>query len=271
MHQAPARVHVHVLVQPLQRAQAAPGQAVVDFFLLLGDMDMYRALLVAGCQHFGDLPGRNRAQRMEAQTQLLRGLGGQQRGQLRLQLQVLFGGVDEAPLPVIRGLAAEACVAVQHRQQGQANAAVGRGRADAAGQLGRVGVGLAGLVVVHVVEFGHRGVAGLEHLDVQLAGDDLQLLRADLADQAVHQVAPGPETVVGVAGDFRQPCHGALEGMRVQVGHAGQQRAGQPLGAFGRGTRFDAGHMAITGDLDADMAGPARGQQGAFGEVGGHR
>ncbi|MNN80305.1 hypothetical protein D3C81_1970250 [compost metagenome] len=59
--------------------------------------------------------------------------------------------------------------------------------------------------------------------------------------------------------------------MRMQVGHAGQQRAGQPLGAFGRGTRFDAGHMAITGDLDADMAGPARGQQGAFGEVGGHR
>ncbi|MNH19877.1 hypothetical protein D3C79_796250 [compost metagenome] len=248
-----------MLVQPLQRAQAAPGQAVVDFLLLLGDMDMHRALLVAGCQHFGDLPGRHGAQRVEAQAQLLRRLRGQQRGQLRLQLQVLLGGVDEAPLPLIRGLAAEACVAVQHRQQGQANAAVGCSRADAAGQFGRVGVGLAGLVMVYVVEFGHRGVAGLEHFDIELAGDDLQLLRADLADQAVHQVAPGPETVVGVAGDFRQARHGALEGMRVQVGHAGQQWAGQPLGAFGRSIRFDAGHAAIAGDLDADIAGPARG------------
>ncbi|MNN65590.1 hypothetical protein D3C81_1811020 [compost metagenome] len=124
---------------------------------------------------------------------------------------------------------------------------------------------------MHVMEFGYRGVAGLEHFDIQLAGDDLQLLRGDLPDQAVHQVAPGPEAVVGVAGDFRQTRHGALEGMRVQVGHAGQQRAGQALGAFGRSTRLDAGHMAIAGDLDTDMAGPARRQQSAFGEVGGHR
>ncbi|MCY1420097.1 hypothetical protein D9M71_357090 [compost metagenome] len=195
---------------------------------------------------------------MEAQAQLLRRLRGQQRGELGLQLQVLPGGVDEAPLPVVRRLAAKACMAVQHRQQGQADAAVGCGRADASRQLGRVGVGLAGLVVVHVVELRHRGITGLGHLDVQLAGDDLKLLWADLPDQAVHQVSPGPETVVGVAGNFRQACHGALESVRVQVGHAGQQRAGQALGVFGRSARLDAGHTAIAGDLDTHMAGPAR-------------
>ncbi|MCY1451706.1 hypothetical protein D9M71_685860 [compost metagenome] len=40
--QAPARIHLDILVQPLQRAATAPGQAIVDFLLLLGDMDMDR-------------------------------------------------------------------------------------------------------------------------------------------------------------------------------------------------------------------------------------
>ena len=124
--------------------------------------------------------------------------------------------------------------------------------------------------MVHIVKLGYRGVAGLEHLDVQLPGNDLQLFWADLADQPVHQVAPGPEAVVGVASNLGQPCHGALKGMRVQVGHAGDQGPGEPFGPLRRSPRLDTGHVAIAGDLDADMAGPAAGQQGTFGEVGGH-
>ncbi len=260
-----------MFIQPLQRPQPAPGQAVVDFLLLFGDVDMNRALRVTGGQYLGDLAGRDRAQGVEAQAQLLRRLRCQYWRQLRLQVQVLLGGVDEAPLPFVRRLAAKTGVAVQHWQQGQADAAAGRSCTDASGQLGRVGVGFACLVMMHVVELGHRGVAGLEHLDVQLAGNDLQLLRGDLADQAIHQLAPGPEAVVGVARDFRQPSHGPLERMRVQVGHAGQQGPGQAFGAFGRSVGFDAAEQAVTGHFEADVTGPTRRQQGAFGKIGGHR
>jgi hypothetical protein len=96
----------------------------------------------------------------------------------------------------------------------------------------RPGRRTAVVVVVHVVKFRHRGVTGLEHFDVQLTGDDAELFRADFSDEAIHQVAPGPETVVGIASHFRQSRHGALEGVGVQVGHARQQRTAQPFGAI---------------------------------------
>jgi hypothetical protein len=89
------------------------------------------------------------------------------------------------------------------------------------------------------VEFSHRGVTGLEHFDVQLTGDHAELLRADFSDEAIHQVAPGPETVVGIASHFRQSRHGALEGVGVQVGHARQQRTAQPFGAICGGIGLD--------------------------------
>ncbi|MCY1311773.1 hypothetical protein D9M70_621210 [compost metagenome] len=59
--QAPALIDVDILVQPLQRTSAAPAQAVVDFFLLFSDVDVHRALLVAGGQYFADLLRRDRA------------------------------------------------------------------------------------------------------------------------------------------------------------------------------------------------------------------
>ncbi|MNP47641.1 hypothetical protein D3C76_1417060 [compost metagenome] len=77
--QAPALVDFGVFVQPLQRTAAAPGQAVVDFLLLLGDMDMHRAGLVAGGHNLGDLLRGDRAQGVEAQAQRLRRLPGQLR------------------------------------------------------------------------------------------------------------------------------------------------------------------------------------------------
>ncbi|MNO65284.1 hypothetical protein D3C76_560320 [compost metagenome] len=121
---------------------------------------------------------------------------------------------------------------IQHRQQRQTDPAVGGGLGDAQGQFGRIGVVLAVAVVVHIVEFGNTGVAGLEHLDIELAGDDLDLLRLESANQPVHQLAPGPEAVVGIAGNFGQASHRTLEGMRVEVGHTRQHRPGQAFGAF---------------------------------------
>ncbi|MCY1461209.1 hypothetical protein D9M71_788400 [compost metagenome] len=59
--------------------------------------------------------------------------------------------------------------------------------------------------------------------------------------------------------------------MRVQVGHAWQQRTGQTLGAFGRATGLETGQQAIGADLDSDVFGPARRQQSALGKEDGHR
>ena len=84
MDQAPALIDLGIFVEPLQRTATAPAQAVVDFLLLLGDVDMYRALFIAGRQYFADLLWRHCAQRVEAQAQLLRRLLCQQRLQTRL-------------------------------------------------------------------------------------------------------------------------------------------------------------------------------------------
>ena len=137
----------------MQRATAAPAQAVVDLFLLFGDVNVHRALFVAGRQNFTDLLRGDRAQRVEAQTQRLRFLLSQQRSQARLQLQVVFGAVDKAALPIIGRLAAESGMAVQHRQQSQTDTAFARCLTDAQCQLGRIGIRLTVVVVVHIVEF----------------------------------------------------------------------------------------------------------------------
>ncbi|MNG98807.1 hypothetical protein D3C79_579610 [compost metagenome] len=81
MDQAPARIDFSVFIQPLQRAATAPGQAVVDFLLLLGNMNMHRTSLVADGQDLGNLLRGDRTQGVEAQAQGLRRLLGQQRCQ----------------------------------------------------------------------------------------------------------------------------------------------------------------------------------------------
>src|SRR3546814_18508316 len=67
----------------------------------------------------------------------------------------------------------------------------------------------------------------LQHLDVELRRDSLDLLGRQPGDEAVHHLAPGPEGVVPAAaglGMLGEPRHGALEGVAVQVRHAGQHR-----------------------------------------------
>ena len=143
-------IDVGVLVEPLQWTATAPGQAVVDFLLLFGDVDVHRALLVAGRQYFADLLWRDRAQRVETHSQGLRRLLRQDRLQACLQAQVVFRAVDKAPLAVVRCQATKPGVAVEHRQQGQAYPR-GTGRlADLQRQFGRVGIGLTSGIVMHI-------------------------------------------------------------------------------------------------------------------------
>src|SRR5690606_12744520 len=74
-------------------------------------------------------------------------------------------------------------------------------------------------------ELAHRGVAGFEHLHVQLCGHRVQRVGIEARGHAVHGVAPGPERIGRMRLTLRQPRHRALEGMRMQVGDAGQAPA----------------------------------------------
>ena len=137
------------------------------------------------------------------------------------QAQHRVGRADEAALAFVRRQSAEAAGLVEHRQQREADAGALRGAQQRERQRGIVGVGTAVGVVVQVVEFADRGVAGFEHLDVQAGGDRFELLRDEPRGEAVHQRAPAPEAVLRLAAEFGQAGEGALEGMRVQVRHAG--------------------------------------------------
>ena len=126
---------------------------------------------------------------------------------------------------------------------------------DRPGQLGRIGVLAAIGLVVQVMELADRGVAGLEHLDVDLRGDRAQLVRADPLDKPVHHLAPGPERCLASGEPLRAAGHRPLKGVAVHVGHAGQDHAGQALGVGRRGAGLDRAQIAARVDLQPDRVG----------------
>ena len=183
------------------------------------------------------------------------------------QVQHVVGASDEATLPVGRCPAPEAAGLVQHGQQRQADAGTYSRLDQTTRQRRIVGVGQAIAVMVHVMEFADRRVARLEHLDVERSGDVAQLIRRQHAGESVHQLAPAPEAVVFSARvkatEFRQPGKCALEGVRVQVGHARQQRASSDRHAGRRGAGGPHGaQAAMFVPLQQHVACPSSRQQG---------
>ena len=120
--------------------------------------------------------------------------------------------------------------------------------------------------MVDVVELGHGGVAVLQHLDIELRSDRLRLLGREALHELIHELAPRPEIVVRCRAHVGQAGHGALEGVRMQVRHAGQHRTMQPLGAVRRAVRFHGGDVAAV-DADEHVARPSRGQKRVAREV----
>ncbi|SVR48551.1 Uncharacterised protein [Klebsiella pneumoniae] len=59
VNQAPARIHGEMVVQPLYRALAGPGQAVIHLFLLFSNMNMNRLLARMAGQNGANLLRRN--------------------------------------------------------------------------------------------------------------------------------------------------------------------------------------------------------------------
>ena len=128
----------------------------------------------------------------------------------------------------------ESAVRVEHRQQRQRDAGV-RCRGDhAPRELRGIRVRAARGIVMHVVKFGDRRIARLQHLDVRLRGDRLERVGVDAVEKRVHRLPPRPETVAVGAGPAGAPGERALERVRVQVRHAGNERSARALGAVRR-------------------------------------
>ncbi len=172
--------------------------------------------------------------------------------------------VDQPTLRGIGRCATEIGVRVEHRQQGQANAGLLGGGGDARAHLGRVGMGLTIGLVVEVMELADAGEAAFQHFHVGLGGDGLHCLRAQVGQEAVHQLAPAPEAVTVAATDLGQAGHAALERVAVQVGQARQQQANAGITVLRALPRFNAGDAAAL-HLQAHVARPALGQQGVGG------
>jgi hypothetical protein len=86
-------------------------------------------------------------------------------------------------------------------------------------------VGAIGLVV-KVLKFPDNREACLQHLDIELGRDGLQIFRPQLEGEAIHDFPPGPETVGAGSGPFGQAQHQALVCMGMDVGNG---RYGYPF------------------------------------------
>ena len=266
--EAPAVVHRGVGEEPVDRALAGPGEAVIDFARLLGDVDVDRA---ADGGQGRELVEGDGAQRMgrEAEHGVVEGgdggLGGVEEAGEAVEV------VDEAELTLAGGLGAEAAVAVEDGEQGEADAGLGGGGGDAFGEFGRVGVGRAAGGVVEVVELGQGGEAGFEHLHHREGGDGFDVVGAQFLQEGVHDLAPGPEAVGAGAAGFGEAGHGTLEGVAVQVGKARQRDPGEALAVVAGGVGGDTGDGPVL-DIHGNVVGPAGGEQGGVEEeaAGGH-
>ena len=236
-------------------------------------MDVHRRGAVDAVEPFEarrEVRGRNRAQAVRRRTQPEAGIAGGARAQCPHQAQECVGLEDEAALDGVRRRAVEALAAVEHRQKGEADAGLPRGVHDRRRHLRRVVVGAPGRVEMKVMEFADRGVAGLEHLDVEPGGDGAHVVRRKTRDEPVHDLAPAPEAVLRRAGTFGEPGHGPLEGVAMQIGHTRKHGAGDAFRTAPIGVRRNRIERAVRAHRHADVRRPARREQRGIGKVKGH-
>ena len=272
VHEAPVRIELDMGEQPLHRPHAAPGEAVLDFLALLGDVKVNRHSGVRGARvaHQGrKLLGCRGAQGMRRDTEsrvllsrhLVRGCA-----QQRVES---FNVMQKATLACGRCGAAEVGVSVEHGQQCDGDAGIARRSEDALRHLGSIGIGSSLRIVMQVMEFGHAGVTRQQHFKIQLAGDRFHILGRETGEKAVHQLAPGPE-IVAPAPACRQAGHGPLEGVRMRIRHAGNERAGDGFSFCRHDVGEDIRNHAVVADLDRDVARPAARQERVGGKEADH-
>jgi hypothetical protein len=234
VHQAPVGPELDRLGQQVHGPAPGGGQAGRHLRGLLGDVDMHRAVraqqLARAERHVGEHAGGHGAQRV-------RGHAGAVVGVHRHQRQEVFHvAVQEARLPRARGRI-EAAALVEHRDERQADAGVGRGANHRLDELRRA---LAVGASMQVVELGHRSEPGGQHVAIGPPGHLVERVGVEPGRQPVHGLAPAPETVLAACclAVTGQP---ALEGVAVRARHAGErQPAVEGAGRVARCDRADA-------------------------------
>ena len=262
-----------MIEQPFDRPRGAPGEAVLDLKLLLGHMNMDRRRAVAGVERrhrLAEKLGRHRPQAVQGDADTHIRVVAITRQQAVDQGHEIIRPMEETALAGAGLGAAETAMGVEHGQMGDADSRRFGRRDQPMGHFPRVVVGRAVRAVVQVMELADRRIAGFEHLHVELGGDGLHMVRREPLDEAVHDLAPAPETVAAGSGALGEAGHGALEGMAVQVRHAGNHRAGQAHRVARLGVRRHRRQISVGGHRHADVAGPAVRQQGALGEIATH-
>ncbi|MNT01991.1 hypothetical protein D3C72_1364780 [compost metagenome] len=228
-------------------------------------MDMNRA--VGQRQQRAQLVAGHRAQAVRGDAKHRIGQRGQRGTGIIEQLCEPVYVMDEAALCRVRRRPTEIGVGVEHRQQGQADAGLPGRSSNLHAHLGAIGVGAAIGIVVQVVEFADAGEAAFQHFHVGLGGDGLHCIRAQMGQEAVHQFTPAPETVAVAATDLGQAGHAALEGVAVQVRQARHQDGHAGIAILRCLPARDRGDAPFL-HLQADIGGPAVGQQGVGGMEG---
>ncbi|MNZ95749.1 hypothetical protein D3C78_1149160 [compost metagenome] len=226
-------------------------------------MDMHRQRLIGCRQDLLHLAQFHRTQRMETQALVLQGLINQLTCDHLLLFQIAVRILNKTSLPRLGRLAAEPGVAVQHRQQRHTDPRLRRRLTEPTGHFAAIGIRIAVGTMMQIVELCHLGVSAFQHFDIQLACNDLDLLRRQPLYQAVHQIAPGPETVLRIARHLRQPGHRTLKGVRVKVWHARHRIAVQTGATFGIGVGSHLSQVTLRIHVQPDVMRPTFRKQSA--------
>ncbi len=216
-----------MIEQPFDGTRSAPGHAVINLFQLLSDVQMQRRIWRKRHEG-GELLRRDGAQAMRRDAHS-GSIQSPHRAATRLEESCeSVEIVDEAALPRPGRHAAEVTVRVEDRQQREPNAGILRRCSKARGEFTQVGVRFAAAIMMQVMKFTDSREARLQHLGKRKGADRLYIFRTQAFDKAVHEVAPGPETIGTRPRILCQSGHRALEGMTMHIGQSGQ-RDGMPL------------------------------------------
>ena len=257
VHETPASVDLHVFEQPGYRSLMAPRQTIIDFLQLFGGVDVNRrgtVMRIHVCNECFQLLRRHRTQGVWCDANAAHyGLMFEDAFHQRIEC---VDTVDEALLARIGRCTAEGGVRVKHRQHGKTDSGSDGGGNDALGHLGAIRIRIALLIVMQVVKFGNTGIARFEHLDIKLRGDGLIVFGCDALKKPVHQLAPCPEIIATRPRSLGEAGHGALKCMRVQIGHARNDRSVGNLCIVWNGIGRDTNDQVAV-DFYQDIATPA--------------
>src|SRR5260370_20249831 len=120
-----------------------------------------------------------------------------------------------------------------------------------------------------VMKLADPSKSSLQHLDIGLRRHRLDFLGVHASDEAIHQLAPGPETVRGCSPNLGKPRHSTLEGVTVQIADSGKPDPVALVAGLGPRAVRDARDPAV-GNRDPDVARPALRQQGFVEEYSDH-